>query len=79
MVYVSWNGATEVESWEVYGGKTINTLTCLRTVSKEGFETAIKLEQSVKYVQVKAKLRASLHGRERCTYNNPADVMLVSA
>ncbi|KAK5132004.1 hypothetical protein LTR08_000425 [Meristemomyces frigidus] len=76
-VYVSWNGATEVESWQVYGGNTTD-LVDLRTVSKDGFETAVKLPTSVKYVQVKAKLRSRGHGREGCAHNVTSDVVVVA-
>ncbi|EMC97962.1 hypothetical protein BAUCODRAFT_45465, partial [Baudoinia panamericana UAMH 10762] len=37
-VYVSWNGATEVEAWEIYGGNTTE-LARLAVVPKQGFET----------------------------------------
>jgi hypothetical protein len=46
-VYMSWNGATEVESWAVIGGKTIDTVnTNLEVVQKVGFETVA----SVRYM-----------------------------
>lgn len=38
----SWNGATEVASYRVYGGPTPNAVTSLiRTVTKTGFETSV--------------------------------------
>lgn len=60
-VYVSWNGATEVQAWEIYGGASASndTLTLLSTVPKTGFETKAELKGvSVKYVSVKAELKA---------------------
>lgn len=39
---MSWNGATEVASYRIYGGVTPNAATSLiRTVTKTGFETAV--------------------------------------
>ena len=38
----SWNGATEVASYRIYGGVTPNAVTSLiRTVTKTGFETSV--------------------------------------
>jgi hypothetical protein len=46
-VYMSWNGATEVKSWAVIGGNTIQSMdTTLTTVQKVGFETVT----SVRYM-----------------------------
>lgn len=39
MLYVSWNGATEVASWQFYGGATVSNLTFLGSTNKTGFET----------------------------------------
>ncbi len=38
-LYFSWNGATEIASYQIYGGQDRNQLTLLATVSKEGFES----------------------------------------
>ncbi|KAL4808579.1 ASST-domain-containing protein [Aspergillus unguis] len=38
-VYVSWNGATDVESWKVYSGSQVK-----KTALRNGFETAILVE-----------------------------------
>ncbi|KAK8200679.1 hypothetical protein M8818_005994 [Zalaria obscura] len=40
-VYVSWNGATEVASWRVYGAQSVGegTFSVLAEVPKQGFET----------------------------------------
>ena len=37
--YVSWNGATDVQSYSVYGGSNSSALTLIGLVSKKGFET----------------------------------------
>ena len=55
-VYVSWNGATEVTSWAVYGGNAVSKLKHLKTVPKMGFETEVAIG-SVKYVQVKPVMK----------------------
>src|SRR5699024_2686609 len=39
-VYVSWNGATEVESWRLLAGEDQDSLEEYATVSTSGFETA---------------------------------------
>ncbi|KAK5115829.1 hypothetical protein LTR85_009423 [Meristemomyces frigidus] len=65
-VYVSWNGATEVEAWEVYGGNTTD-LTCLKTVAKHGFETLVEIGAALQYVQVKPVLRRAFGGHQGCT------------
>ena len=40
-VYVSWNGATTVTSWRVFGGSSATALKPIATAPKHGFETAI--------------------------------------
>lgn len=42
-VYVSWNGATEVARWRLTTGVDAQSLRRLRTVKRQGFETAIVL------------------------------------
>ena len=42
-VYVSWNGATEVSSWQVLQGPRKTELRPVRTAAKTGFETRIPL------------------------------------
>ena len=56
IVYVSWNGATELEAWEIYGGSSEAGLKLLTTVPKRGFETKASVK-SVEYVQVKPILK----------------------
>ncbi|TKA23542.1 hypothetical protein B0A50_07120 [Salinomyces thailandicus] len=69
-VYVSQNGATEVVSWEVWGGesaKDLDGLRWLRTVGKKGFETAVEVKDcaGVKYIQVRPVMRHGGRGRGR--------------
>jgi hypothetical protein len=40
-VYVSWNGATNVQSWRVFGGSSTTGLKSVATAPNSGFETAI--------------------------------------
>jgi Arylsulfotransferase (ASST) len=41
-VYASWNGATNVAAWRVFGGKTPEAMPAVATALKRGFETTIK-------------------------------------
>ena len=54
-LYVSWNGATEVESWEVLAGSHQDRLKPLGTVPRDGFETALLARTTEPYVAVRAK------------------------
>lgn len=68
-VYVSWNGATEVDAWEIYGGRKgggrsshggreEQKLSHLATVPKKGFESAALIDdESVEVVQVKPVMK----------------------
>ena len=59
-VYVSWNGATEVKLWNVYGASATDGtgLSFLQSANKSGFETYISIPQSAigsdKYFQIMA-------------------------
>jgi hypothetical protein len=53
-VYASWNGATNVASWEVFGGPSPKQLTPIATVARSGFETAIAVPGSPAYVAAQA-------------------------
>jgi hypothetical protein len=53
-VYASWNGATEVASWQLLAGATASTLAPVSKVNRAGFETAIPLPGSVPSIQVRA-------------------------
>jgi hypothetical protein len=55
--YVSWNGATEVDRWEVLAGATAQQLGRVRTVARKGFETAIQMPAGGAYVAVRALAR----------------------
>ena len=52
--YASWNGATEVASWDVRAGDDEAALRSVATVPKDGFETAIGLDTDAKVVAVRA-------------------------
>ena len=53
-VYASWNGATEVRSWEVFSGRNARSLLPTKTALKSGFETAISVTSAGPFFQVKA-------------------------
>jgi hypothetical protein len=53
-VYASYNGATNVASWEVLAGPTSSALTPVETVPRSGFETSIPLAAAQPYVAVRA-------------------------
>ena len=59
-IYASWNGATEVASWEVLCGPRPEQLESLGSVAREGFETAMLAQASddASYVAVRAKDRS---------------------
>jgi len=57
-VYASWNGATEVESWEALVGPRPGRLKPLGEVARDGFETAIVVRTADRYVGVRAKDRS---------------------
>jgi hypothetical protein len=44
-VYVSWNGATELRSWRVLAGPDPSSLTPVATARRNGFETAISVNE----------------------------------
>jgi hypothetical protein len=54
-LYASWNGATQVATWEVLAGAHPEQLEPLGEVSREGFETAITARTAKPYVAVRAK------------------------
>jgi hypothetical protein len=54
-LYVSWNGATEVESWEVLAGSDPDQLEPLGSVPRNGFETALSARTTEPYVAVRAQ------------------------
>ena len=54
IVYASWNGSTQTDSWQLFGGSSPNSLSPLVTVKKSAFETAISVPNGDLYFQVKA-------------------------
>jgi hypothetical protein len=57
-LYASWNGATEVASWEVLAGARPSRVEPLGSVPRDGFETAILAQSTGPYVAVRAKDRS---------------------
>ena len=53
-VYTSWNGSTETDRWQVYGGGNPDRLALLETVPRSGFETAVPVASAGPFFQVKA-------------------------
>ncbi len=53
-VYASWNGATEVARWRVLVGNANDDLAVVASAAKRGFETAIPLRSSGKFIAVQA-------------------------
>jgi hypothetical protein len=54
-LYASWNGATEVESWEVLAGAHTDQLEPLGSVPRNGFETAISARTGEPHIAVRAR------------------------
>jgi hypothetical protein len=54
-LYASWNGATEVATWEVLAGPDPERLKPVGSVPRHGFETAITVGTAERYVGVQAK------------------------
>ncbi|MGH2902144.1 MAG: arylsulfotransferase family protein [Solirubrobacteraceae bacterium] len=53
-VAVSWNGATNVASWQLLGGASATTLAPVAKVAKGGFQTTISVPAGSAYVAVQA-------------------------
>lgn len=53
-VYTSWNGATDVESWEICVGSDGDSLEVAQTIPRNGFETRFEFGGSFDKVAVKA-------------------------
>jgi hypothetical protein len=66
-LYVSWNGATEVRKWRLLGGADKKSLRPVLTVARNGFETAIPIRGSAKWVAAQA-----LDGRGHLLARSPA-------
>jgi hypothetical protein len=54
-LYVSWNGATEISTWEVLAGGGPDELNPVGSAPRKGFETAITLQTDEPYVAARAK------------------------
>ena len=52
--YASWNGSTETAYWRVSGGTSPGSVVALKTVAAAGFETAVAVAASPRYVAVSA-------------------------
>jgi hypothetical protein len=52
--YASWNGATQVASWQFLGGRSPGSLKPLAFAPWGGFETSIRLPGGQPYVAVRA-------------------------
>jgi hypothetical protein len=57
-LYASWNGATEVATWEVLAGPDPERLSPVGSVPRNGFETAMVVLTAEPYVGVRAKHRS---------------------
>ena len=57
-LYASWNGATEVTTWEVLAGPRPGRLQWVGSVPRDGFETALLARTTESYVAVRARHRS---------------------
>jgi len=53
-LYVSWNGATDVTSYQIIAGSSASSVQTVATVPKTGFETSYKLGATYAFVQAVA-------------------------
>jgi len=53
-VYASWNGATEVASWDVLAGPALDQLEAIGSASRTGFETMIEVQTAEPLIAVRA-------------------------
>ncbi len=53
-IYASWNGATEVATWQVLAGAGPDSLEPLASAPRKGFETVITLRTTEPYIGLKA-------------------------
>ena len=52
--YVSWNGATDVEGWNIYAGLSADSVKLLGRIENRGFETKFNLPCWTRFAQVGA-------------------------
>jgi hypothetical protein len=57
-LYASWNGATDVASWQVFAGPGPEELELVDSVPRHGFETVIEVATTEPYVGVRAEDRS---------------------
>ncbi len=57
-LYASWNGATEVDTWEILAGPGPDGLVSVGSAPRKGFETAIAFDTDEPYVAARAKDRS---------------------
>ena len=53
--FASWNGATDIATWEVLAGATTDSLGPAGSAPRTGFETSIPVRGSAKLVRVVAR------------------------
>ncbi len=53
-IYASWNGATEIASWQILAGPYHDRLTPLTSAPKTGFETAMTVRTNALYIAARA-------------------------
>jgi hypothetical protein len=53
-VYASWNGATEVATWQVWAGPSPDRLEAAAASPRNGFETAITMSATSGFLSVVA-------------------------
>jgi Arylsulfotransferase (ASST) len=69
-VYASWNGATQVARWQVLAGPDAQHLSAVTSAARTGFETAVPLNTSGRYVAVRAlDARGATLGTSRAVPN----------
>jgi hypothetical protein len=61
VVYMSWNGSTELASWEVHMGASPNALHVVASTAKDSFETTVTVPKSGKFL---AAIAFDENGRE---------------
>ena len=67
---MSWNGATNVQGWAIYEGRTKGRLSHVGTVGYKGFETEFLVGQPC--VQVAAVVDGEISARSEvvCSFSN---------
>ena len=65
--YVSWNGATDVAAWAVFGGRSEDQLSRIGLVEYKGFETKFAVSQSCIQVAAEVCGELSVKSNVACT------------